>query len=425
MSAPTRTAALAALALLSAAAFALLAWYFGVGEGRLDFSHHARGRDFVNLWTAGRLIGEGRAVEVFEPRAFMAAHHRLFSPALPFHFWSYPPPALLLAAPFALAPGYFAALAAWTAAGLVLLFPAARAALGLPPGRRSRVEAALLMLSPAVAVNVGLGQNGALTAALLLGGLALAEARPLAGGALLGLLVFKPQVALLLPVVVLAGRRWRMMTGAVASAVLVVALATAVFGLDSWRAFLDGSAPMQSQMLREGRGPFIGMMTSAFMAGRLLHWPWTTALLAQAPFTALGVWLVWRAWRDGAGSAVERAALLCAATFLATPQAFNYDLIPAAFAALVLLRPGERPRGGWVWTLDALIVLAAWALPAAMLWVGVEWHVPVAPAVLTLLTLRLAWRMGLRPYPLPPIPAEAGTSRSSYAYVHQSRRPRT
>ena len=402
MSRGSRAAALALLALLSAAGLALLAWYFSVGEGRLDFAHHARGRDFVNLWSAGRLIGEGRTLEVFDPRAFMAAHHRLFSPRLPFHFWSYPPPALLLAAPFALAPGYFAGLIAWTAAGLLALAPAGHAALTRPDGGRSWAEVALLALCPAVAVNIGLGQNGALTAALLLGGLALADARPVTAGALLGLLVFKPQVAVLLPVMVLAGRRWRLMAGAVASALLVLALATAVFGLESWRAFFAGSAPMQSQMLREGRGPFIAMMASAFMGGRLLELPWTTALALQLPFSVLGAGLVWSAWRTPGSTATGRAAILCAATFVATPQAFNYDLIPTAFAALVLLRPGGRPRPPWAWTADAAIAVAAWVLPVAMLWVGGEWKVPVAPAVLTLLALRLAHREGVHLLPAHP-----------------------
>lgn len=375
--------------LLSAAAFACLAWYFSLGNGRLDFANHARGRDFVNLWTAGRLIGEGRALEVFEPRALMAAHHRLFSPALPFHFWSYPPPALFLAAPFALTPSYFAGLAAWTALGWAVL-----AWTPLPgPGR------ALLLFCPAVAVNIGLGQNGALTAALLLGGLALLERRPIAAGVLLGLLVFKPQMALLLPVLVVAGRRWRTMAGAAVGAGGLLLAATAMFSLESWRAFLDGSLPMQGAMLRGGRGPFLSMMPSTFASLRLLGLPWTTAIAAQLPFTAVGAWLVWSAWRSPNAEPRERAAVLCAATFIATPQAFNYDLIPAAFAALVLLRPGERARSWQVGSLDAAIVLAAWALPAAMLWIGGEWKIPVAPPVLTALALRLAWRMGLRPRP--------------------------
>ena len=416
-----RPVALGLLALLSLTAFGLLAWYFSLGHGRLDFANHARGRDFVNLWTAGRLIGEGRALYVFDPARFMAAHHRLFSPRLPFHFWSYPPPALLLAAPFALTPGYFAALVAWSVATWLLLLPAAWAITApelagrAAPPRRRWAEAALLALCPAVATNIGLGQNGALSAALLLGGLAWLDRRPLAAGALLGLLVFKPQLALLLPVVVLAGRRWRVMAGAAASAAAVLALATAAFGFASWSAFLHGSMPMQSGMLREGRGPFIAMMPSAFMAARELNVGWRAALGAQLPFTALGVWIAWRAFRDAVGGPAERAALLCAATFLATPQAFNYDLIPIGFTALVLLRPGARAaRRRWLrWTtagFDLLLALAAWALPVAMLGLG-EVHVPLAPVVLTLLALRLAQREGA----LRPASAGARVTRASRA----------
>lgn len=392
-----RAATLVLLALLSAAALVLLAVYFSVGDGRLDWTGHARGRDFVNLWTAGRLIGEHQVGDIFHPDRFMAAHHRLFSPRLPFHFWSYPPPGLLLAAPFALTPGYFAALVGWSVSGLVALLPAATAALR-PRDWRGGVEVALLMLCPAVAVNLGLGQNGALSAALLLGGLALLDERPWAAGALLGLLVFKPQLAILLPVMVLAGRRWRVMAGAAASALVVLALSTGLFGLQSWRDFIDGAMPTQSLMLRQGRGPFIAMMPSAFMAARELKFAWTTAMAAQLPFTALGVWVVWRAWRDEGSDATGRAALLCSATFLATPQAFNYDLVPSALSVLVLLRPqpGQARARGWRWIIagaDALLALSAWALPAAMLGLGVL-HLPLAPLVLTALVLRLAQREG-------------------------------
>ena len=384
-----RAAAVAILAVLSAAGLALLAVYFTQGRGRLDFADHARGRDFVNLWTAGRLIGEGRALQVFDPPSFMAAHHRLFDPRLPLHFWSYPPPALLLAAPFALAPGYFAALAAWTGFGLVAMLPAARTALARPGGGTDRTEAWLLMLCPAAAANLGLGQNGAVTAALLLGGLALLDRRPRAAGALMGLLAFKPQIALLLPVMVVAGGRWRTMWAAAATAAALLALSTAVFGLESWRAFLAGSLPLQGQMLRFGHGPFMSMMPSAYMAARLLGASWTEAALTQAPFTLLGGVLVWRAWRTPGADAAERAAVLGVATFIASPQAFNYDLIPTAFAALVLLRRSLRLG-------DVALAAAAWALPLAMIPLGFV-RAPLAPLVLTVLACRLAQVAGMIP----------------------------
>ncbi len=377
------------LAALSAASLALLAAYFAHGQGRLDFAAHARGRDFVNLWTAGRLIGEGRWLQVFDPTAFMRAHHRLFDPRLPFHFWSYPPPGLFLAAPWAWAPGYFAALAAWTLAGLATLLPAARAVLARSDGWVEVRELTLLMLCPAVAVNVGLGQNGALSAALLLGGLALLDTRPLASGALLGLLVFKPQIALLLPVMVLAGGRWRTAAAAAVSAVALLAASTAVFGVESWRAFLSGSVPMQGQMLRFGAGPFMDMMPSAFMSARVLGAPWTAALFVQAPFTVLAVWLVWRAWRTRTADPAGRAAVLAAATFVASPQGFNYDLIPTAFAALVVLRRSARAG-------DVALAAAAWALPLAMIALGAA-RLPIAPLLLTALAWRLAQLSGMTP----------------------------
>ena len=369
--------------LLCVAAFALLAVYLASGSGRLDVTHHARGRDFVNLWTAGRLIADGRTLEVFDPATFMAAHHRLFSPRLPFHFWSYPPPALFLAAPFALTPGYFAALAGWSAFGVAVLAWALRVA--APDAR----DLMLVLACPAVAVNMGLGQNGAVTAALLLGGLALLETRPTLAGALLGLLVFKPQVALLLPVMVLAGGRWRTLWGAAASATALLAASTLVWGVESWTAFLHGAVPMQGAMLRTGRGPFLAMMPSAFASARLLGLDWRAALLVQAPFTALGGWLVWRAWRTPGVAPLHRAAILAAATFVATPQGFNYDLIPAGFAALVLWRAGDRPT-------DRALALAAWVLPAAMLALGPA-RLPAAPLVLAALALRLAQLAGATP----------------------------
>lgn len=362
----------------SAIAFALLVGYASHGHGRLDLADHARGRDFVIFWTAGQLLREGRLLEVFDPAAFMAAAHRLFSPKLPFHFWSYPPPALFLVAPLAAFKGYFSALIAWTITGLAALWGALRL---FPPTTVTGPGVALLLLSPAVAVNIAFGQNGAFTAALLLGGLALADRRPWMAGALLGLLIFKPQIALLLPVAVLAGRRWRMLGGAALSATALVLLSVAIFGMDAWRAFAAHTLPMQATMLQHGVGPFRWMMPSAFIAARLLGVDYAPALAAQAPFTLAGAWLVWRAWRAPDAPPDLRSAVLAMATFVATPQAFNYDLIPAAFAALAMWRSGGRVA-------DYALATLVWVLPVAMIALGF-WRVPLSPLILT----AAAWRL--------------------------------
>ena len=71
------------------------------------------------------------------------------------------------------------------------------------------------------------------------------------------------------------------------------------------------------------------------------------------------------------------------ATFVASPQAFNYDLIPAAVAALVLLRRDRRVYVGLP------LAVLVWAAPVAMM--GLEWvHAPITPLVLSAALIRLA-----------------------------------
>ena len=362
---------------LSAVAWALLASYFTLGRvGHRDWTGHALGRDFINYWTAGHLIGSGQVGDIFQPDLFLAHERRLFDPRLPFHFWSYPPPNLFLVAPLGLTP-YLVGLAVWSAAGLVALGFAARA------WTRDPWLWALLMLAPATATNIGLGQNGAFTAALLLGGLSLIDRRPALAGALLGLLIFKPQIAVMLPVAVLAGRRWRTMWAGAGAAAVVLALSALVFGLAPWRGFFGPTLQYQAIMLSHGHGPFQWMMPSAYMSARLFKLDAAEALWVQAPFTLIAVGLCAWAWRRADKPLELRAAILMMATFVATPQAFNYDLIPASAAALVLLR---RDPVRWLALGLAMLV---WAAPVAMM--GLRWvHAPVAPLALLAALVRLA-----------------------------------
>ncbi len=362
---------------LSLVAWAILASYFTLGRrGHLDWTHHAIGRDFINSWTAGHLILSGQVDDIFHPRLFLAREQALFDPRLPFHFWSYPPPNLFLVLPLGFTP-YMAGLALWSLAGLAVL------GLALRVWTRDPWTWTLLMLAPAAATNVGLGQNGAFTAALLIGGLSVIDRRPLLAGALLGLLIFKPQIAVLLPVAVLAGRRWKTMWAAAGVVVVVVALSALVFGIETWRGFFGPTLRMQGLMLRQGHGPFQWMMPSAYMSARTFRLPMTAALAVQAPFTLLAAAIVGWAWWRRDKPLELRAAILMMATFVASPQAFNYDLVPAAVAALVLLR---RDRLVFIGLPLAVLV---WAAPVAMM--ALEWvHAPVTPLVLAAALVRLA-----------------------------------
>ena len=118
-------------------------------------------------------------------------------------------PALLAPMPYPLA------LAVWQGVTLrfILLSVRSRACVGFHPSDvtlRSRSGWLLLALAfPAVFINLGHGHNGFLTAALFGGALATLERRPLVAGMLFGLLAYKPQFGMLIPLVLLATGRWR------------------------------------------------------------------------------------------------------------------------------------------------------------------------------------------------------------------------
>ncbi|QCK86867.1 DUF2029 domain-containing protein [Phreatobacter aquaticus] len=333
---------------------------------------YAIGRDFAIIWTAAQMARQGNVAEIFDTGRFMEAAHRLVDPALSFHMWSYPPTALINVLPLGYLP-YWPAYLLWNLVGLTVLFGAGRLFFG------KGLAAPLLLVSPAAAVNVTLGQNGFVSASLMLAGLALVDARPRLAGVLFGLLGFKPQLGILLPVGLLAARRYWPIATAALTGLGMVLVSAILFGPQAWVAFLASTVPAQTQMM-VGDGPFRWMAPSAFMSGLILFGPGHGPMLAQAPFTILGCVLAWRAFRQG-GDPALRAAVLIVATFVASPQAFNYDMIPVAAAALVLARASPT-------VLDLGLVCLLWCAPVLVVVVN-SLGLPVIPLVMAAAAIRL------------------------------------
>jgi hypothetical protein len=96
-------------------------------------------------------------------------------------------------------------------------------------------------------------------------------------------------------------------------------------------------------------------------------------MVLQVPFTLAGAVFVWRAWRSDADLYVKFSTLAVAG-LLATPQAFNYDMIPLAAAAL-LLAGNDRSLP------DRLASQLLWALPVVIMPLNII-HLPLAPLIL-------------------------------------------
>jgi hypothetical protein len=354
------------------------------------------GRDFLNYWAGARLLLEGHVQDAFVKADYARALARLWGPGLGLQNFSYPPSVLPVVAWTGALP-YGVALALWCAGGLALLLAAAW------PASRRPALAIGLVLSPAVMACLDDGQNGLITAALIVGGLRLVERRPTLGGVLLGLATFKPQLGLLIPLALIAAGRWRAFAAAAASAVGLIAVSVLVAGVEPWRLYLTAAGPFQRDLLEHHTGAFQLMTPSPFMAGRLLGWPLAGAYALQAAASlaagGLAVWWFRRLRREGRPIAAPDILLLVAAGFIASPYGFNYDM--AGLAAAILLTERAEPALGKSTAWRASVALL-WLAPAAMFYAP-RWlkpalggYPPVGPAMTAVGVLLLVTALARR-----------------------------
>ena len=246
------------------------------------------GDDFINYWSGAFLAWHGRAAEIYNWSAFHAFEQAVVGAPLDFYHYAYPPVLLLLTAPLAFVP-YVPALALWLAAGWLAFYRTLRLVMA------SDHVLLFALATPAVLINAVGGQNGTWTAALFGSGLRFLATRPTLAGALLGLLIYKPQLGMLIPVALLSGRHWRGFVAATLVAGLLLAASVIGFGPDVWGDYVRNLTALRHLILEDGTGVWHRFVT-VFVAARRLGASVEAAYVAQA-IAALGaataVALVW------------------------------------------------------------------------------------------------------------------------------------
>ena len=143
--------------------------------------------DFVNVWSAGRLVLDGHPPLAYDWDIQKQVQVAVLGQSYPGNFaWHYPPPFLFVAAALAHFP-YAVAFAGWAATSFLPYLAAMRAIVGRSFGFL------LAAAFPVVFTNALVGQNGFLTASLIGGTLVLMPRWPVLSGICLGLLSYKPQ----------------------------------------------------------------------------------------------------------------------------------------------------------------------------------------------------------------------------------------
>lgn len=291
--------------------------------------------DFTYWWVGGVQALQGTAASMYDAAQLKHLLAVLVGPDhakdfYDFYNFPYPPTIFFLLAPLPMLP-YVSAFLIWTAAPLlaciVVVFLIVRRLAAIP----------LVLASPFGAHAVRWGQFGFLNASLLGGALLALERRPVLAGMLIGCLTYKPQFGILIPVALVAARQWRAFASAAITAVSLVGISIAVFGIESWVAFPRGFlANAGDVLLLRSYGFDWVWIQSVYGLVRSLHGRTALALLAQGCAVMGATVIIWFVWRSSTRYPLK-AALLSAATLIASPYAWFHDLtviaVPVAFLA--------------------------------------------------------------------------------------------
>jgi len=348
----------------------------------MDLAGHPVGIDFLNVYAAGLMANAGNAAGAYDWTAHGAVQHAVV-PFEGYLAWLYPPMFLFVAAVLATLP-YLAALSVY----MVATFSAYLAAVSrLAPDVRGKVWLAAGF--PGVFVNLGHGQNGFLTTALLATGLLFLDKRPILAGIALGAVAYKPQFGLLIPIALLVGGYWRVIFSAGFTVVALSLASLVVFGKETWLAFF-GALDLTRTIILEQGGTGWEKIVSVFSAIRMWDGSIPFAYAAQTAVTAVVLLLVALVWWKSRSASLKGGILILAIP-LTTPYVLDYDLVVLAAGVMLLAREGHETGFRPYEKIALAAVTMAPLLARGIGTFGVPIVPPVLIATLVLFALR-AWQ---------------------------------
>jgi hypothetical protein len=313
----------------------ILAFFIAGTHGWITRTQAPTTTDYVSFYAAGVLANQGLPQAAYDPAQHLRVEEATTEPGIGYQYFFNPPTYLLIMSPFARLP-YMASFLLMQALTLALWLRVGTAVAG-----GGRAATLCLLAVPSVWWVLGLGQNSFLSAALMAAGLLLLPARPVLAGMAFGALCYKPHLALLVPVALLAAAEWRAIASAGATVIAAVGATLVLYGVPTWQAFFSmaqrsvGGAMDSGRVLFAGRADPTGaaqLLGLSAHQGRLL---WIVCALSTVAAVA---WI----WRTGGRDA--RSAALAAGVLIAAPFALMYDIVMVSLAAAWLVRAG-RARG--------------------------------------------------------------------------------
>ena len=273
--------------------------------------------------------GEGLADDF---QAFYKAAHSLFgqnqtpytiAPSEPYIPYLYPPFFLFLLYPLTFMD-YTTGGAIWIISQIALFAWALRAYFREAGEVISCTQACQLtcLSLPFIMSSCLSGQSSLLLSSLLLLGFAWLAKKPYASGATFACAAFKPQLCVLLPFALIAGKHRKAFIAAIISGIALCFLSLAAFGIMIWQDFFT-ALQLFSAVLIDIPEKFLTQMVGPYAALRMLGIGYIPALVTQLAITLPIAVYIYESFKNRAS---RPEILYFAALFLVTPYAMLYDM---------------------------------------------------------------------------------------------------
>lgn len=311
--------------------------------------------DFAVFWSAGKLTLSGMAGEAYNVEAInrilvTIIDHNPESLALP---WFYPPPALLWFIPFALL-SYKYAVVLWQGIGVATYLYG----IGKVNGRT--VSAILLLGFPGFWMNLLWGNHAYVITALIALGYYNLRPRPIIAGGLFGLLCYKPHLAAVCLLTLLAAGRWKALFSAALTILALIATSFFLFPVAAWQGYIASMPRAVDYLLLSGWENYPDIHVTVYTFMKLLGVTSGTAFVIQGLSAATVALVLAYFWNKAAFGNLTVAAVV-PAILLATPYALQYDLALLGLPLCIYFE--EVSRNGWLFSGEKTLFFLCWLLP--------------------------------------------------------------
>jgi alpha-1,2-mannosyltransferase len=378
--------------ILAVCLWSFYAWNLST-PGLRDRNGNLKGTDFLHFYTLGSLAGAHRGSDLYDMNAQAAlAAQRVPEAAGIRYLPLYPPQVSLFFAPLANF-SYGWALSLWWVFNAVLYSACGYTIWRACPRLRNHGGTVALLAAafPAFFNLIAWGQTSGLALACFTGMFfLLRDRRDFLAGLLLGCLIFKPQLGLAAAIVFVAIGAWKIILGAILSAVVQLSAGILDYGMEPLQQWARLLLNLRSVMSALEPKPYQTHSLRTFWSMLI---PWPNLAFGLYVLTALAVLaMMITLWRNCAPMSLRFSALLLT-TVLVAPHLTVYDLVILAPAFLLL--------SDWLLALDGTLaryglgslLYSCYALP--LLGPITRWtHVQLS-VVAMVATLLMLWRFQL------------------------------